>query len=56
VPATVEDELAILVKRLVAADRKVRYGGLQLRFHAVLSRMSLAVVTMLDGFRPGPPA
>jgi hypothetical protein len=51
-PVTVEDELAILAKRLVAADRKVRYGGPQLRIHAVLPRMSVTVMTMLDVVPP----
>jgi hypothetical protein len=35
-PVTVEDELAILAKRLVPADRKILYGGLPLRIHAAL--------------------
>jgi hypothetical protein len=34
----VEDELAVLEKRLVPADRKIRYDGSRIRFHAVLPR------------------
>jgi hypothetical protein len=52
VPVTVEDELVILAKRLVRADRKVRYGGPQLRIHAVLLRMSVTVMTLLDVVAP----
>jgi hypothetical protein len=51
-PVTVEDELAILAKRLVSADRKVRHSGPQIRIHAVLSRMSVTLMTMLDVVPP----
>jgi len=46
VPVTVEDELVILAKPLVPADRKVRYCGLQLRIHAVLPRTTVTRVTI----------